>query len=93
MNMMQEIEAVVTGKVQMVLFRDFAQRKARSLGLSGTVENRDDRSVRVVAQGTKETLEKLVEYLHKGPFLARVVNVAVVWREPTQQFSGFKIIY
>jgi len=93
MNTMQEIEVVVTGKVQMVLFRDFAQRKAQSLNIVGTVENRDDRSVRVVAQGTKETLEKLIEHLYKGPFLARVANVTVVWREPTQQFSGFKISY
>lgn len=90
---MQEIEAIITGKVQMVLFRDFVQRKAFSLGLSGTVENRDGGSVRVVAQGTQEKLEKLVELLHKGPFLARVAKVAVEWRKPTQQLSGFIIVY
>ena len=90
---MQEIECKITGKVQMVLFRDFVQRKARGLGIVGTVENLEDRSVKVVAQGTKEDLEKLIEQLHKGPFLARVANITVSWREPKEVFSCFKIVY
>lgn len=90
---MQEIECLVTGKVQMVLFRDFVQRKARALGVSGFVENVEDGAVRVVAQGEKETLEKLIEYLNKGSFLARVAYVKVVWKEPKEHFAGFKIYY
>lgn len=90
---MKEIRCNITGKVQMVMYRDFVQRKARGLNISGTVENREDRSVEVVAQGTEENLQKLIEYLHKGPFLARVARVDVEWREPQENFSGFKIIY
>ena len=90
---MQEIECSVSGKVQMVLFRDFVQRKARALGACGFVENLEDGSVRVVAQGEKETLEKLIEHLNKGPFLAQVAYVKVVWKEPGEHFVGFKIHY
>ena len=91
--MLKEIECRVTGKVQMVLFRDFVQKKARALELVGFVENMDDGSVQIVAQGIKERLEKLVEYLHKGPFLARVARIDVEWRDSQEQFSDFKILY
>lgn len=77
----------------MVMFRDFVQRKARALSLSGTVENLENRTVRVVAQGSEENLEKLIEYLHKGPFLARVMRVALEWEEPKEILQGFKIAY
>lgn len=75
------------------MYRDFVQRKARGLNISGTVENQEDGSVLVFAQGTEESLEKLLEYLHKGPFLARVANVKVEWHEPVEKFQGFKILY
>jgi len=89
----KEIECRITGKVQMVLFRDFVQRKARSLGVVGQVRNANGGSVYVVAQGAEEDLEKLVSHLHKGPFMARVANVKVRWRNPQEKFLDFKIVY
>ncbi len=77
----------------MVMFRDFAQRKARSLYIQGTVENRDDRSVEIIAQGNTDALETFIEHLNKGPFMARVMRVDVDWREPSEEYEGFKIIY
>ena len=91
--MKKEIKCRITGKVQVVMFRDFIQRKARGLGIVGEVKNMDDRSVCVVAQGTKDTLETLIEHLHKGPLYAHVARVNVEWREPSETFSGFRIIY
>lgn len=90
---MDEIKVIVTGRVQMVMFRDFAQRHARVLGLQGTVRNGEDGSVEVIAQGERKDLETLVEVLRKGPVLARVVRVGVEWREPANSFDGFRIIY
>lgn len=93
MSDLKEIDVRITGKVQMVLFRDFIQRKARSLNIKGEVENMSDRSVRVVAQGTEESLNKLIEHMHKGPFLARVLNVDVNWSDVGEKFSDFSIKY
>ena len=90
---MQEIEARITGKVQQVMFRDFMQRKARGLWVVGTVQNLEDRSVRVIAQGSEEHLTTLIEHMHKGPFLARVSNVSIEWREPTGDYNDFTILY
>lgn len=77
----------------MVMFRDFVQKKARRLALTGTVENITNGEVKVVAQGHRENLEKLIEHLHKGPFLARVSSVHVLWREPEKRFGSFDILY
>lgn len=89
----KEIRARVGGRVQMVMFRDFVQRKARALNISGTVLNKDDGTVAIVAQGSEENLRTLIEHLHKGPFLARVARVDVEWREPKEHYVGFKILY
>lgn len=90
---MKEIEARVYGRVQLVMFRDFTKRAARALGLVGTVENRDDGSVIVRAQGREEALKQLVEKLRKGSMLSKVEKVDVTWREPSLEGSKFSIAY
>jgi acylphosphatase len=77
----------------MVMFRDFTRRKARALGLVGEVENKEDGTVSVVAEGEKEKLEALVAHLKQGPLLARVDDVAVEWVEPSGAFGSFSIRY
>ena len=90
---MEEIEARVYGKVQMVMFRNFVEQKARGLSLSGIVQNLDDGSLKVIAQGTNDDLQRLIDHLHKGPFHARVLKVDVEWREPEGKYQGFSIHY
>lgn len=83
----------VTGRVQMVMYRDFSQRKARKLRLGGFVKNETDGSVTVVAEGSQELLELYIAYLHKGSILSHVKNVEVSWNEATNEFTDFKIRY
>jgi acylphosphatase len=91
---MPRIEAKITGRVQMVMFRDFAQRKARGLRLVGTVQNMKDGSVAVVAEGEEEALKKFVVLLHKGSIFAKVEEVETKWNgETTGEFKRFTIIY
>lgn len=93
-DQLARIEAVVSGRVQMVMFRDFTARRAKKLGLSGTVENLSDGSVKVVARGREEKLEKLIEVLHKGPPLANVKDVSVTWKEVSSEpIEGFRALY
>ncbi len=89
---MQEVLVGVFGRVQMVMFRDFAQRKARKLKLVGYVRNLRDGSVEVLAQGEKVILERYLEKLHKGPILAHVERVEVIWRDPTARYDAFTLI-
>ena len=65
----------VSGKVQGVFFRSSTVRQATELNLSGTVHNRADGTVEVVAVGEPVALETLHQWLHKGPKLAIVDQV------------------
>ncbi len=91
--MTKRIEAIVSGKVQMVMFRDFVQRKASGLKLVGEVQNLSDGTVRVLAEGEHAKLEKLIEKLHQGPLLAKVTSVSVDWHSATGEYTSFKISY
>lgn len=77
----------------MVMYRDFAQRKARGLKLAGSVQNLSDGTVRVIAEGPKDALERYLAKLHKGPLLANVEAVRPVWLPATGSFKGFEIVY
>ena len=91
--MQNRLECIIRGRVQMVMFRDFAKRKADALGLAGSVQNMSDGSVNVVAEGEEEKLKKFIELLKKGPLLARVDDVSVKWPEPQSKFHNFQIIF
>lgn len=77
----------------MVMFRDFARRKARSVGLTGTSKNEPDGSLTVIAEGEEEALKELIEHLHDGPVLSKVDKVEIKWSDATGQFDGFEIDY
>ena len=68
---------VVTGKVQGVWFRASARQEAERLGVSGYARNRPDGAVEVLACGAPDAVAALIEWLRRGPPLARVEQVAV----------------
>lgn len=88
----QRVHLVVTGRVQGVGFRYSTVLEAQSLGLTGTVRNRYDGGVEVVAEGSPEALGKLVLFCHRGPALARVENVDVQWQGATHDFATFDVV-
>jgi len=81
---------LVTGEVQGVFFRQTAKEKARDLGVQGTVKNKEDGSVAIVATGTKELLDAFVQWCKAGPPRAKVQNVEVK-EIPLQHFGSFTI--
>lgn len=90
---MKRLEAIIRGRVQLVMFRDFVNRNARSLGLVGRVKNLSDGTVWLVAEGEEEKLRTLLEKIKKGPPLARVENVMDLWKEPTGSYQDFQIVF
>ena len=91
--MKKQLQANITGRVQMVMYRDFAQRKARKLGIVGSVRNLPNGSVEVIAEGEEEVLNDYVKYLDRGPILAKVENIRIDWAEAKGQFFDFLIVY
>jgi acylphosphatase len=83
------LTAWVHGRVQGVGFRWWTRCRALEQGLTGYAANQADGRVLVVAQGTREAGEKLLELLGGGSTPGRVDNVVADWSQPTEQFSGF----
>ena len=65
----------ISGCVQGVGFRYFAERVATSLGVAGYVRNCDDGTVEVYAAGDAAALDHLKLRLAEGPRSARVSTV------------------
>ena len=82
---------LVSGRVQGVGFRYFAQDAARREGLSGEVKNLDDGTVEATAEGEAEALDRFEAALRRGPSRSRVDHVRVEGTEPTGRHSGFGI--
>lgn len=91
--MKKRIECRITGRVQMVMFRDFAKRNARHVDLTGFVKNNSDGSVAIVAEGEEGDLRVFLKKLEKGPLLARVDQVEATWKETAGDFFNFQIVY
>ena len=88
---MKRAHIFISGRVQMVLFRDSMRRKANQLWLKGWVKNLDDNRVEAVIEGEK--VEELIEWAKKGPVLSRVDNVDINWENYQGEFNNFKIRY
>jgi len=86
-----QLEAIVHGRVQGVSFRYYTRLEAQKLGVTGWVANLPDGTVKVVAQGTENALAQLITFLHRGPSMARVVKVDMVWVKASARFPRFSI--
>lgn len=85
------VEVRITGFVQGVGFRFFAERVARRLGITGYVMNRRDGSVFVHAEGRREDLLTFLDHLKRGPSGASVEGFEVTWEPYKGRFEAFTI--
>jgi len=83
--------AVISGEVQMVGFRAFAQRHAERLGIQGWARNTPAGKVEVLAEGEEAALDAFLDLLREGPRLAAVSDVQVRWEQPKEGLRGFSI--
>lgn len=84
------LHAIVEGRVQGVGFRAFVIDWAYNLGLTGWVRNRWDETVEVVAEGSREQLERLETALQRGPSMADISSVKVEWSAAAGEFRDFR---
>jgi acylphosphatase len=89
--MTKHVRLTVTGMVQGVGFRMYAQREARRLGLTGFVRNRPDGAVEIVAEGEPAAVDRLIAWANHGPPVARVERVEVEPGEPAGEFESFDV--
>lgn len=81
----------ISGEVQGVGYRFFAQRAAARHQITGYVRNLADGRVEALAQGSAESVESFKHDLATGPNWARVEQVEEINLEPTESYSSFRI--
>lgn len=89
--MLRTIEIWVSGKVQGVFYRQTTREMAMAIGINGQVRNLPDGRVHIIATGTTEQLDQLLEWCRQGPPKARVSGIESADIE-LQQFDGFQVV-
>ncbi len=87
---MKRLHIFVSGRVQGVFFRANTVKVANKLGIKGWVKNLSDGRVEIVAEGSEEKLREFVEWLKKGPMLAKVTDLIIEEQTPTNEFKNFE---
>ena len=80
----------VSGRVQGVGYRYFAQKAATELGLTGYARNLDDGRVEVYAVGPVDKLSQLAGALYRGPRWSDVRGVEEQ-EAAVQEYGSFRI--
>jgi len=82
--------AVVSGRVQGVGFRFFAERAAREARVHGWVRNLPDGNVETVVEGDEAAVTGYLEQLRRGPLGAKVISLSAEDIEP-RHYTSFEI--
>ena len=82
---------LISGRVQGVGFRFYAEAVAGREGVHGWVKNLADGRVEIAAEGDGEALERFERAIRHGPRGARVDRVDVDDEVPTGRETGFLI--
>ena len=83
-----ESEIIFKGEVQGVGFRATTVRLGQELGVKGTVCNLPDGSVKVVAQGTGDAINSLVEGLR----FKFIITEVLLLTKPIKLYAHFIVI-
>jgi acylphosphatase len=84
---------IVEGRVQGVFFRYHTQEMAYKLNVKGWVKNRRDGSVEALFEGDKKNVDLIIQWCHRGPSEAQVMNVRTTWENYSREFEDFSINY
>jgi acylphosphatase len=90
---MQTVVAIVFGRVQGVFFRVNVKKIAKSMGVLGCVENLDDGSVRILAQGSRQLLEEFLRQVKASPGMSEVERIETRWKKSAKPFHQFEVIH
>ena len=82
---------LISGDVQGVGYRFFAQRAAARHQIVGYVRNLPDGTVEAFAEGPANSVEAFRHDLVTGPRFSMVAQVEEINLEPTGQYSSFRI--
>jgi acylphosphatase len=80
----------VSGQVQGVYYRAYAEDEAAFRQVRGWIRNLRDGRVEAVFEGPHEAVEAMVRWSQRGSPASRVTDVQVIWEEPAGE-GGFRV--
>jgi acylphosphatase len=80
----------LSGHVQGVFYRVWAQGQARELGVSGWIRNRPDGSVEAHLAGDESAVTRMIDRMRRGPSNARVEDF-VIEEEAPESLGRFEV--
>jgi len=86
------MQVIYTGHVQGVGFRYTVKSVAQGFEVTGTVCNRPDGAVELVAEGAREELGAFRQAIRESGVDHFIRNEAVSWAEANNEFRGFEIV-
>ena len=89
-NLMMRLTAMISGKVQRVGYRAKVMSAAQNLGLTGFVQNRPDGHVLLIAEGSRENLEKLASAIKIKDLLIDVHEIESEFSEASGAYPTFR---
>lgn len=90
---MIRVSLIISGKVQGVFFRALAWEKAKELGVKGWAANEADGTVHIIAEGSENQVNELIDWCHSGPSTAQVEKVDIEKQPYMAEFRDFAIRY
>ncbi|MEJ5185862.1 MAG: acylphosphatase [Candidatus Geothermincolales bacterium] len=91
--MAKRAHVFVSGKVQGVYYRSYAEDAARRLGVRGWIRNLSDGRVEAVFEGEDEAVEEMIRWCWQGSPMSRVDKVEVEWEPYRGEFQDFSVRY
>jgi acylphosphatase len=80
----------VSGRVQGVYFRAYAEDEAAFRKVAGWIRNAPDGRVEAVFEGAAASVEAMIQWCHRGSPASRVTGVEVTW-EDIRGEAGFRV--
>jgi acylphosphatase len=80
----------VSGRVQGVYFRAYAEDEAAFRKVAGWIRNAPDGRVEAVFEGPTASVEAMLQWCHRGSPASQVTGVEVTW-EAIRGEAGFRV--
>ena len=84
---------LLSGRVQGVGFRYFAEARASRYNIKGYVKNIYDNKVEIVCQGDPDNLDKFIIEVKNGPSFSHITNVEMEEITDAPVYNVFEIKY
>ena len=90
---LKAIHIIVHGLVQGVGFRFYVRDRSAQYGIKGSVKNLHDGTVEIYAEGDEKQLHKFIEKIREGPSFGHVSRLVRKWKEPSDSYTDFTILF